>query len=64
MTPSEQSNRHYQALAVDCPQCGAGPDELCQRYEDGPTLRGVHRARDVAFNADQWAREQLGLARS
>jgi hypothetical protein len=60
MTLPEQSSRHYKALAVDCPRCGVGPDEPCQTYEDGQTLRGVHRARDVAYNAEQWTREQLG----
>jgi len=56
----QSGGRQYKALDVPCPECGSKPGWPCVRAVDegGPheELRGVHRARDLAYNRQQ-ARE-------
>lgn len=57
MGRSETSpTRRYKALHVDCPECNASAGRPCVDKWSYLELRGVHRARDIAYNEMQ-ARE-------
>jgi hypothetical protein len=52
MTEQRNSQRRYKALEYGCPTCDAAPGEPCRTTDSFP-LRGVHRRRDLVYNAHQ-----------
>jgi hypothetical protein len=55
--------RRYKALEVPCPECNAAPGKPCvDRWAYLP-LRGVHRARGLAYNERQMIDPELWEAR-
>lgn len=50
---NDTPQRQYRAFAVECPECGAEPWYPCSDDEGATTLRGVHLARDRAYNQFQ-----------
>lgn len=62
MTSDQSNSRTYKALDVACPQCKALPDAPCVDEWSYAELRGVHRARDMAYNQlERVARGELKI---